>query len=343
MSWARDPDRWRLQEREVQPDLIVAAIPRADALVSPAGLPRKSRLPAPILFVQQESDFCGEIHDHDRLIDRITSPFMSDELLDRADALVRVRQVIRTGSATTTAERPKGLGARVRSWFRAPTPRGVAGRAPYAEVAARVAEWADRRDAFQPGHPERVSTFCAMIAEGLAFGKQEADGLQRAAMLHDIGKVALPYEVLHEKGPLGAGQRKLIKTHPARGAALLRALSPDDRVARVVLYHHERPDGQGYYGKPAERVPRAAFALSVAEAFDAMTSSQLREPLTRREALGKLLEQKGQSYDSDCVHALVDSFRPRRPGAELKGAAPAGPGIPLSADPNRDGSSPFTR
>ena len=63
---------------------------------------------------------------------------------------------------------------------------------PYLEVAARVADWADRRDAFEPGHAERVTSFCAMMAETLRLDDHGTASLLRAAMLHDIGKVALP-------------------------------------------------------------------------------------------------------------------------------------------------------
>jgi energy-coupling factor transport system substrate-specific component len=183
--------------------------------------------------------------------------------------------------------------------------------APYLEVAARVAEWADRRDAFTPGHAERVASFSAMIADGLGMAQQETEDLLRAAMLHDIGKVALPVEVLHERRPLEDGQLRLLRTHAARGAALLRALDPDEQVARVVLYHHERPDGTGYHGKSALGVPRAARALAVAEAYDAMTTSLVRAPMAQAAALDHLQRAKGTAYDRDCVEALVDHLKPR--------------------------------
>ena len=95
---------------------------------------------------------------------------------------------------------------------------------PYLAVANRVARWADRRDAYSPGHAERVTSFCAMIADGLDLGAGETAALLRAAMLHDIGKVALPVEVLHQKTPLLEEQVRWIRTHPKQGAALVRKL-----------------------------------------------------------------------------------------------------------------------
>ena len=142
-------------------------------------------------------------------------------------------------------------------------------------------------------------------------GEEETTDLLRAAMLHDIGKVGLPVEVLHQKRPLDENQRRLIRTHPARGAALLLALERDEQVARVVLYHHERPDGGGYYGK-TDDVPRAARVLAVAETYDAMTSSQMRATLESSAALACLSEEKGEAFDAECVEALTDHLRPRR-------------------------------
>jgi putative nucleotidyltransferase with HDIG domain len=182
---------------------------------------------------------------------------------------------------------------------------------PYLDVAARVASWTDRRDAFEPGHCERVTSFCAMIAEGMDMGDAETGALLRAAMLHDIGKVSLPVEVLHQKTPLEEGQRRLIRQHPRRGAELLRVLDRDEDVAAAVLYHHECPDGSGYYGKQGDATPRTARVLAVAEVYDAMTSSRVREPLSRDGALDGLESRKGRSLDGDCVEALVDTLRPR--------------------------------
>jgi HD-GYP domain-containing protein (c-di-GMP phosphodiesterase class II) len=182
---------------------------------------------------------------------------------------------------------------------------------PYLEVAARLADWADRRDAFEPGHAERVTGVCAMIAEGLHMSADETASLLRAAMLHDIGKIALPVEILHQSSPLEESQKRLIRTHPRRGAALLAALDRDDDVASTILYHHERPDGAGYYGLDSESTPVAAKVLALAEIYDAMTSCKLRTPIPSKRALDRLTELKGESVDSDSVEALVDRLRTR--------------------------------
>ena len=149
------------------------------------------------------------------------------------------------------------------------------------------------------------------LGDGFGLGVSETTTLLRAAMLHDIGKVAVPVEVLHQKQPLDAEQRRLIRTHPQRGADLLRALDSDEQVADAILYHHECPDGSGYYGQAADRTSRAARILAVAEVYDAMTSSQVKQPLRRDEALDQLAARKGRTLDADCVEALIDTLRPK--------------------------------
>jgi energy-coupling factor transport system substrate-specific component len=183
--------------------------------------------------------------------------------------------------------------------------------APYLEVAARVADWSDRRDGFEPGHAERVTNFAAMIADELGLGDGEAAALLRAAMLHDIGKVALPVEVLRQRKPLEESQMRLLRTHAERGAEILRALDSDDAVADTILHHHENIDGSGYHGRVGEQIPRSARILAVAEGFDAMTTSLVRKRLTIDAAIGLMRERRGCQWDADCVDALAGLLQPK--------------------------------
>ena len=163
----REVRDWRVREREILPELVIAAVESAEEVLGQQGK-RPRGFPAPLLFVQHDADFCRSIHLDERLVDRITSPFMSEDLLGRVDALVRVRRVIRHDPALrknadpdedsqATARRLRGLGSRMAALLGARIPRYVKPLGSYLEVAARVAEWADRRDAFEPGHAERVT------------------------------------------------------------------------------------------------------------------------------------------------------------------------------------------
>ncbi len=315
VTWVRDVTAWREAERKAPADLIIAAVASAEPVLGAPGRPARG-FPPPILFVQHGADAFRDVHLEERIVDRIESPFMAEEFLGRVDALIRVRRIVlRDGRTEPPADR---VGPGVRGWMRKigaamgrrvpPFPRIPA---PYLEVAARVAEWTDRRDAFEPGHAERVASLCAMIADGFGLPDNEAAALLRAAMLHDIGKVCLPVEVLRQRGPLDEEHMRLVRKHAERGAALLRALDPDEEVAAAIHDHHEQVDGKGYHGKRGSSISRSARILAVAEAYDAMTTSLVRDRLTSERAQGVLRDRRGGQFDADCVDALVDALRPR--------------------------------
>jgi putative nucleotidyltransferase with HDIG domain len=314
VTWTREVPRWRDLERQIRPDLVVAAVGSAGGVFEACR--RSARgFPPPLLFVQHDVDAAEEFHLEDRLVDRLVSPFHVDDLLARVDALIRLRRLVLRGRPEPRDRRRSrgvgGLAGRLASLLGRRVPRVSKPREPYLEVVNRVAEWADRRDMFEPGHAERVTSLAALMADGLGLPDSEASALLRAAMLHDIGKVAVPVEVLRKQGPLEDEQMRLIRTHPERGAALLRALDPDDAVANTIRYHHERVDGNGYYGKDADSVPLAARILAVAESYDAMTTSKVRETVSFDGALSILEEKRGSAFDADCVDALVEALRPR--------------------------------
>jgi putative nucleotidyltransferase with HDIG domain len=309
---ARDVSRWPEDEKTASPDVVVAAVASPDGVLS-AHAGRVRGFAPPILFVHRESDDPRDPHMDTRVVDRIASPFAAEELLGRVDALVRVRRVVmHQGVLESDGAAPRGgrWAAGLASLLRGRVPRHAKPKASYLEVAARVAEWSDRRDGFEPGHAERVTNFAALIAEEFELADGETAALLRAAMLHDIGKVALPVEVLRHKGPLEENQIRLIRTHAERGAAILRALDKDEVVADTILNHHEHVDGSGYHGRTGTTIPRASRILAVAEAYDAMTTSLVRKRLTRDGALGLLRERRGGQWDGECVDALVTALKP---------------------------------
>jgi putative nucleotidyltransferase with HDIG domain len=317
VTWLRQEERWREVERETGASVVVMTVASPQKALSAPGRAARG-FPPPILLIQNETDLHGAVHLEERLVDRLRSPFTAEELLARVDALARIRDRLRergpSRSATAGDTRRRAfqrVGARLAAVLGSRVPRYAKPAAPYHEVAARLAEWADRRDGFEPGHAERVVSLSAMIAEVLQLEDREAAALLRAALLHDVGKVALPVEILRQRGPLEEGQMRLVRTHPERGAELLRCLVQDEEVAAAVRYHHERAGGAGYYGKTLDEIPRTARILAVAEAYDGMTTSKFRPPLTAERARATLAERKGVEFDSDCVDALLEALKPR--------------------------------
>lgn len=311
-----DTAGWREVERLTTPEVVVAAVASPDRVLAP-GIPPVRGFPAPLLFVQHEGDVHRDIVIDERVVDHIESPFMAEEFVAHVDALVRVRRVVRREALDEPASRDarrdlRAIGGGIAAFLGTRLPRYDKPQGPYLEVAARVAEWADRRDGFEPGHAERVASFAAMMADGLRLSDGETATLLRAAMLHDIGKVALPVEVLRREGPLAEDQMRLVRTHTARGARLMRALDDDPGIAEAILNHHERVDGLGYNGLKGDAIPLAARILAVAETYDAMTTTRVGTPVPNDRALTYLRERRGRDFDPDCVDALVLALRPSR-------------------------------
>jgi len=301
---------WEVLEQKTQAQLVVAATSCPSEVLA-ASRSRTRAFAPPVLFVHQEADRLDDGELDDRLVDRIVSPFQGDELLARVDALVGVYRLLNRHLLPDGAAEPD---RRTGIWHRVVRSRSDRSRPaePRQEVATRLAQWSDRRDTFEPGHATRVADLCAQIADTLGIDDSAATVLYHAAALHDIGKVALPVEVLHQDGPLDDDQWRLVRSHPRRGAALVRLLDPDEEVARAVFCHHERPDGSGYMGCKREEIPRVAAILAVAECFDAMTTSRVGRPrLSPLDALERLESGKGQIHDAESVEALADRLKPR--------------------------------
>ena len=127
-----------------------------------------------------------------------------------------------------------------------------------------------------------------------------------AASLHDLGKLAIPEEILRKPGPLTDAERVVLERHPQIGYRMLESLDVDP-IADWVLHHHERWDGAGYpEGLAGERIPLGARIIFVADAFDAMTSNRLyRAPLTHEEALREVERCSGSQFDPEVVHAFL--------------------------------------
>jgi HD-GYP domain-containing protein (c-di-GMP phosphodiesterase class II) len=140
-----------------------------------------------------------------------------------------------------------------------------------------------------------------------------------AASLHDLGKLAIPEEILRKPGPLTGPERLVLERHPQIGHRMLESLGVDP-VADWVLHHHERWDGAGYPdGLAGEAIPLGARIIFVADAFDAMTSDRVYQSrLSTEEALAELERCAGTQFDPELVAALVDEIA-ATPSAVLTG------------------------
>jgi len=179
--------------------------------------------------------------------------------------------------------------------------------ATYLGAVRALAAALDARDPYTAGHSERVSRFAVAIGEELALDADAIETLRLGALLHDIGKIGVPDEVLRKPGVLSAAEFESIKMHPSAGARILRSIPFLAPHIPIVELHHERPDGLGYpYGLRGDEIPPLARIVHVADAFDAMTSARAyRSGRIPVEAISELRKCIGTDFDGPSVAALI--------------------------------------
>jgi HD-GYP domain-containing protein (c-di-GMP phosphodiesterase class II) len=155
-----------------------------------------------------------------------------------------------------------------------------------------------------------VGEVAARIAIRMGLPVEHVELVRLAGILSDVGKLALPDDVLRKPGPLTEHERLAVQRHPEIGSAMLESLGADP-VATWIRHHHERWDGRGYPEKLAgERIPLAARILFVADAFEAMTTDQAWRPrLTPKEALAELERCSGTQFDPGVVAVFIEAWR----------------------------------
>ena len=169
------------------------------------------------------------------------------------------------------------------------------------------------------GHNLRVARLCVHIGRQMSMSAAELRLLARAGLMHDIGKLGIPEDVLSKHSPLDESEWMLMRAHPEMGLALLDRAGQSSREVLAVLYHHERLDGSGYpYGLKAEAIPIEARIVAVADTYDALTSDRpYRKACSHLEAQRVLREEAGSRLDANAVAALIDALDIRKAGRLL--------------------------
>ena len=197
-------------------------------------------------------------------------------------------------------------------------------RSAYVGTIRALAMLLDARDPYTAGHSERVSALSVAVGRQLELSEDDVEVLRLGALLHDIGKVGVPDDVLRKPGALTAEEFEAIKLHPALGARILRSVPFLAPHIPIVELHHERPDGSGYpHQFRGEEIPLLARIVHVTDAFDAMTSARAYRPArSTAEALRELWRCAGAEFDAEVVQALAGAL----PSIELSSATDSRPG-----------------
>jgi HD-GYP domain-containing protein (c-di-GMP phosphodiesterase class II)/CheY-like chemotaxis protein len=166
----------------------------------------------------------------------------------------------------------------------------------------------DAKDIYTRGHSDRVSYFTVKIGESFGLSEKELEILRISGIFHDIGKIGITNDILLKADKLNKYEYEEIKKHPLKGAHILSAVSMFKDIVPVVKYHHERIDGKGYpEGIKGNAIPLLARILSVADAFDAMTTDrQYRKKLGLEEAKIQLLKGTGTQFDENVVNKFIE-------------------------------------
>ena len=180
---------------------------------------------------------------------------------------------------------------------------------PLLDTITALAFAVEAKDPYTRGHSQAVSRLAAQVALQAGLPEAEIEDIRLAGIVHDVGKIHVPEDVLNKPALLTAEEFEKMKSHAKWGARILEPLKVK-AIERIVLYHHEALDGQGYpEGLKGEQIPLGARIITVADAFDAMVSDRPhRKARTVGEALAELRRCRGSQFDPLAVDALVQSI-----------------------------------
>lgn len=185
------------------------------------------------------------------------------------------------------------------------------------EIVERLARAAEYRDDNTGEHTRRVGQLAGRLSQRLGFDHETSGMLERAAALHDVGKVGVPDAILLKPGPLTPNEIQIIKRHTIVGAKILSgSCAPLLRMAEAIaLTHHERWDGSGYpVGHRESDIPLVGRIVALADAFDAMTHDRpYQSAIPVSDALSAIQDQRGRHFDPTVVDAFTDLFHETAP------------------------------
>jgi HD-GYP domain-containing protein (c-di-GMP phosphodiesterase class II) len=167
----------------------------------------------------------------------------------------------------------------------------------------------EHRSPHMADHANKVQHYATTIAKEMELSQRVIKRIQIAAMLHDIGMIAIPDAVLLNPNKLDEQQLQVVRRHPLLSVRIMEGMEFLEQEIPAVRYHHERYDGKGYpEGISGPAIPLTARILTVADAFDAMTSPRsFRQAFTPQEALKELKQESGKQFDPDVVDAMLSA------------------------------------
>ncbi len=180
----------------------------------------------------------------------------------------------------------------------------------FLETIIALANAVDARDSYTGDHSQRMADLSAQIGSAMNLPKGEIEALHWATILHDIGKIGVPDEILNKKGPLTKKEWVIMKEHPVTGAEIVAPVKYLSRVAPIIRSHHEKHDGTGYpYGLKGEEIPLGSRILAVVDAYTAIRDKRIySDAHSHEEAVAEIRRFSGTQFDPEIVDVFCKTI-----------------------------------
>ena len=243
----------------------------------------------PVIFLTADADVESEIKGLKMgAVDFIKKPFVPEVMINRIDRSMQLEELTRN---LEDKVREKTMQIEQLSF----------------ETISTIASMMEAKESYTKGHSVRVAEYSALIARELGWQEEEIQNLKYIALLHDIGKVGIPDNVLNKPGRLTEREFDIIKSHTTIGGDILKDIETITDVDAGAKYHHERYNGTGYpQGLRGEEIPLVARIICIADAFDAMNSKRIyRDRLSKEEIHNELIKGRGTQFDPQLLDITV--------------------------------------
>jgi response regulator RpfG family c-di-GMP phosphodiesterase len=252
----------------------------------------------PVIFVSALSEMTEKLKGFDiGGVDYVTKPFQREELLARVNTHLELH-FLRNNLEDMVWKRTESLLESERRL-----------KKTLLESVAALATVVEQRDPYTSGHQRQVAQLAEAIAREMDLSEEMIEGIKLAAVVHDIGKISIPTEILSKPGKLSDLEFSLIQLHPERGYDVLKGIDFPWPIAQIVLQHHEHNDGSGYPQGLSDDILLEARIISVADTIEAMASHRpYRDSLGIDCALDEVKSRRGVIYDTDVVDAALRLF-----------------------------------
>lgn len=189
----------------------------------------------------------------------------------------------------------------------------------YLSLVRILAAAIDARDRYTLGHSTRIARLSLLMGEKLGLKEKELRDLEMACLIHDVGKIRIPDNIINKNARLSGDEYNLMRKHPGHGADILRLAKSLHKYIPAVLHHHEWYNGNGYpHGLQKDDIPLFALIIAIADAYDAMTSSRsYREGMSTGKAVEEILRHRGTQFDPHITDFFMEALKDYENGRKL--------------------------